>query len=106
MKIRYTYEDIIDYFYKKFDYLKDTKDLNKDIGSVKYLLNKYSRHTFIEPVDFLMFLISEAYDDYKNNVIYYDKILDIDALQAKIITKLKAKVDNATAERKNIIIWR
>lgn len=108
MKIKYTYEDVLNYFYNKnnFYYLKDTMDLNKDIGSIKYLLNKYSKHDFIEPIDFLMFTIDEAVYDYKNNFIYYDKILDIDSIQHKVLDKLKRKVNAAKAEKKNKIVWR
>ena len=108
MKIKYTYEDILNYFYSKnnFYYLKDTVDLNKDIGSIKYLLNKYAKHDFIEPIDFLMFTIDEAVYDYKNNFVYYDKILDIDSVQHKVLDKLTRKVSAAKAEKRNKIVWR
>ena len=51
-----------------------------------------------------MFTIDEAVYDYKNNFVYYDKILDIDSVQHKVLDKLTRKVSAAKAEKRNKIV--
>ena len=53
-----------------------------------------------------MFTIDEAVYDYKNNFVYYDKILDIDSVQHNVLDILTRKVSAAKAEKRNKIVWR
>ena len=47
MKIRYTMDDLIRYFYKTLRVNAELADKKKDEGSFNYLLNKYSRLGFL-----------------------------------------------------------
>ena len=102
MIIKYTVKDLINYFYKHFP--MDTKliDEKKDIGSMEYLLNKYKNLDFIEPVDFVLYLIDEAV----NNGMEHIEIIDLKRFEKETYEYLKNKTMNAAVEKMNKIIWR
>ena len=106
MKIRYTPNDILNYIYSNLKDLEKYSDFKKDIGAVNYLLGKYKKYDFMEPVDFLLFLIDEAYYQYRNVNAKFTDILEIDSFKINVIDKLDNKVKSAEAEHKNKIIWR
>ena len=102
MKIKYTVKDLIKYYYKNFP--MDTKliDEKKDIGSMEYLLNKYKNLDFVEPVDFVLYLIDEAV----NNGMEHIEIIDLKRFEKETYEYLKNKTMNAAVEKMNKIIWR
>jgi hypothetical protein len=102
MKIKYTINNLIDYFYKTFPKNMNLVDDKKDVGSMNYLLNKYRKITFIETIDFILYLIDEA----KNDEYVCNDILDVQRYEEKTFKYLENKVNNAMVEKKNIIIWR
>ena len=102
MKIIYAIEDLINYYYSKFPENSEWKSENKDIGAINYLLNKYKRLKYISEVDFILFLIDYASYDEKR----ISNIIDLERYEHEVGKVLKAKVNNATTEKSNVIVWR
>lgn len=102
MKIQYSIQDLIGYYYKKFPRDSRLIDDKKDIGTMEYLLNKYKNIKIIEPVDFVLFLIDEAV----NSECDYIEMIDLKRFEAQTLEYLKHKTMNAAVEKVNKIIWR
>lgn len=102
MKIRYNEQDILNYFSKTFSINDEWINKDKEIGSIKYLLNKYTMFSFIEPVDFILLLID--YVKSKERKIY--KLYDICDFEIEFALILEIDVKNSILKNKNTIVWR
>ena len=85
IKISYTKQDVLNYFYHKAN-SKIIKDINRDLGSLDYLLSRY-KHQLMNSLDIILYLIDDhafeansllALSNYEVNTlektenIYYD----------------------------------
>lgn len=102
MKIKYTVDDLIKYYYKRFPMDSALIDSKKDKGSMEYLLNKYKTVAFVEPLDFVLFLIDEAV----NQGMECSEIIELKRFEKETFEYLKNKSLNAAVEKMNKIIWR
>lgn len=102
IKIRYTLDDVLDYFIKSTGVRADWVSRDKEIGSIKYLLKEYKKFKFIEPLDFLLHLIDYCVSD--NMEI--STIYDLRHKEIELAEALEVDIANATARGKNTIIWR
>lgn len=96
IRISFTEKDIVDYFYKKSEKDIMLRDENKDIGAVRYLLNKYSILEDISSIDFILTLIDFMQKDRINEIV---QLADY---ENEVLSYLRRKVKNS----KNKIIWR
>lgn len=105
MKIRYTMDDLIRYFYRTLRINSELADRKKDEGSFNYLLNKYDKLEFCEAIDFVLALI-----DYNRptNISAFpvQSILDITQSQQDVYDLFKRKTAEASLQKANRIIWR
>ena len=102
MKIKYTVDDLIDYFYNTLGVPLEFKDKKKDGGAINYLLSKYSNFTFIEPIDFVLALIERD----KSENLKVNNILDLTKHEQEVYNQLQALTANAKIAKANIIRWR
>lgn len=102
MKIKYSVNDLIKYFYRKFPIDNNLIDNKKDKGSMEYLINKYKNIDFIQPVDFVLYLIDEAV----NSEMECVEIIELKKFEKATFEYLKSKTLNAAVEKMNEIIWR
>ena len=102
IKIHFSIDDLINYYHKKFPIDLALHDKKKDIGSMEYLLKKYKDIDFIEPVDFILYLIDEAANQSEDSL---EKI-ELKKYEKEAFEYLKHKTINAKAENVNKIIWR
>lgn len=102
IKVRYTLEDILNYFIKITNINKLWIATEKELGCIKYLLKEYKKFTFIEPIDFLLHLIDYAVSC--NNDI--KEIYDIRQYELELAELLEIDIKNAIANNKDKIIWR
>lgn len=105
MKIKYTMDDLIDYFYEVLKIDKDLCDYKKDGGSFNYLLNKYKKITFCEPIDFVLALI-DSHKPENNQHFSVQNVLDIQEKEAEVYDMMKRKTLEASLHKANRIIWR
>lgn len=57
IKISYTKQNVLNYFYRKAN-SKIIKDMNRDLGSLDYLLSRY-KHQFMNSLDVILYLIDD-----------------------------------------------
>ena len=105
MRIRFTMDDLIDYFYNTTMVSKDLMDRKRDAGSLKYLLNKYSKLGFVQALDVVLSLIDAVASD-KNQITPVTSILDIASYEADVHERLKTMTAQARLYRADRIIWR
>lgn len=102
MKIFYSEEDILNYYVKTFNLREEWTSKDKEIGSIKYLLNKYKMFSFVEPVDFMLHLI-----DYVKSVgVKPNSIYDLCDYEIELAEYLEKDIKNAVLHNKNTIVWR
>lgn len=102
MKMSYSEEDILNYYVKVFNLREEWTSKDKEIGSIKYLLNKYKMFSFIEPVDFMLHLI-----DYVKSIgVKPSSIYDLCDYEIELAEYLEKDVKNAVLSNKNKIVWR
>lgn len=102
MKIFYSEESILDYYIKTFNLREEWISKDKEIGSIKYLLNKYKMFNFLEPIDFMLHLI----DYVKSLDIKPTSIYDLCNYELELAEYLEKDIKNAVLNKKNKIIWR
>jgi hypothetical protein len=105
MRIRFTIDQLVDYFYDTLMISKDLVDRKRDAGSFKYLLGKYSKLGFVQPLDFVLSLIDAVNAD-KNQIAPVTNVLDIARYEADVHDRLKRMTAQATLYKTNRIIWR
>ena len=102
MKIKYTSEDILKYFIKRFNIREEWINKEKEIGSINFLLTAYKKYSFIEPVDYILHLIDYvAALSIKVNTIY-----DLRTYENELAEYLECDIENAKSSHKNKVIWR
>jgi len=57
IKISYTKQNVLNYFYRKAN-SKIIKDMNRDLGSLDYLLSRY-KHQLMNSLDIILYLIDD-----------------------------------------------
>lgn len=57
IKISYTKQNVLNYFYRKTN-SKIIKDMNRDLGSLDYLLSRY-KHQLMNSLDVILYLIDD-----------------------------------------------
>jgi len=105
MRIRFTMDQLVDYFYDTSMISKDLVDRKRDTGSFNYLLNKYSKLGFVRSLDFVLSLIDAINAD-KNQVAPVTNVLDIARYESEVHEKLKRMTAQAELYKTNRIIWR
>lgn len=103
MKIKFTMDDLITYFYRELNINHELIDIAKDKGSFNFLINKYRKFDFIEPIDFILSLIDYAKSSENMRV---RSVLQIGEYESEVYDMLQAKVEQAKLEKANIIVWR
>lgn len=98
-------DDLIDYFYNTTMVSKDLMDRKRDAGSLKYLLNKYSKLGFVQALDVVLSLIDAVASD-KHQITPVANILDIANYEADVHERLKTMTAQARLYRADRIIWR
>ena len=102
IKLRYTLEDVLDYFIKATNARAEWIARDKEIGSIKYLLKEYKKFSFIEPIDFILHLIDYCVSSSDEiNTIY-----DLRHREIELAEALEIDIANATARGKHLTIWR
>lgn len=104
MKIKYTLEDLLNYYYKTFSIELALRDRKKDSGAIQYLLNRYSAIDFIEPLDFILHSIDYIKNLSEDNMI--TNILEINKCEQEVFSMLQCKTAQAKLSKADKIVWR
>lgn len=103
MKINYKIEDALNYFISSNKVKKEWINTNKELGSIKHLLNTYKKYDFIEPIDFFLHLCDYA-SSVENSKV--NEVYELSKYESELAQYLESDVNNAKLKNKNKIIWR
>ena len=103
MKIRFTLDDLVEYFYRRADIPPELRNYNKDRGALKNMLERYSRIDFAEPLDFVLTLIDIGAED---EYAFLTSPFDTTEYAKQAYDLLKARAQEAELAGANKIIWR
>lgn len=98
MKINFTLDDLLNYYYTNIRVPVELRDYNKDIGALKFLLNKYNKMQ-VESIDFVLCLI----DINKENENFTSSVLNLDKYNTQALDKINNIVANTKSKE---IVWR
>lgn len=103
MIIRYTITDVLNYFYTKLSYInRKLVDEKTDRKTVEFLIKKYSRIDYVEPLDIILCSID-------NHLIQRDdccRLIDITNTNLYIVNQLIDEMQELEAKGLRRIIWR
>lgn len=102
MKIKYTMNDLLTYYYNSLCIPIELRDDKKDTGAFKHLLDKYKKMK-VKPLDFVLTLIDFASRNEDEKIV---NVLDLGKYEAEVFNHYEAVIPMATYERVNRIIWR
>ncbi len=102
MKIIYTMDELLNYYYKKANIFMEIRDHKKDRGALNHLLKKYEKITSIEAIDFVLTMI----DICNNEEIQINEVFDIEQKKGEAFNMIKQRQNEARAKGLNKIIWR
>lgn len=105
MKIKYTYEDVLQYYYRVSE--KDIKlaDQSRELGQIKFLYKKYlnyENHIHISAIDILLYTIDAMCNNAQEN---YD-LFNTTRFEYETLIYLQTIAKQSTADKNNKIIWR
>lgn len=98
MKIMFTMDDLIQYFYQKTLIPVELRNRKSEEASFKYLLEKY-KIMKAEPIDFILFLI----DSVKNEDSIY-KVFDLQKYEPDVYKMFERLSSDKTIKKE--IVWR
>lgn len=102
IRIRFTLKHLLEYFIRRTRVDEVLVDEQRDIGSLKYLLQKYSKISVVRPLDFVLMLVDEAAEAH----LQLNGIFDIQSNEAVVLERIKRMTAEAGINGSNRIIWR
>lgn len=103
IKIRFTIEDLLDYYYEKCKVAISFRDNKKDKGALLHLIKKYNNHNSISGIDYVIALIELA----SKNIDYiYTNVFDLQQYEKEVIEYFNNIYEQSMYEKTNMIIWR
>lgn len=98
MKIMFTMDDLIEYFYQKTLIPVELRNRKNEEASFKYLLDKY-KVMKTEPIDFILFLIDSVKEE---DSIY--KVFDLQKYEPDVFNLFERLTNDKTVKKE--IVWR
>lgn len=105
MRIRYTEQDLLDYFYRRISKQDFAVcDPKKDGKTVSYILKRLEPIEYVEPVDLFLCLIDDFTNSLENTI--NDGVIDVLRSLATVIPQYQTDYKNAAAAGKTKPRWR
>lgn len=105
MVIRFSIEDLADYFYEKVKMPAELIDKKRDQGALNHLLNRYQKMKFVSSVDFVLSLIDYAAEKTKEGYKIMD-VFSVKSWEGDVHEKLSKQEKEASVRKRNRIVWR
>lgn len=104
MKINFTMDDLLTYYYDKCRIPQGLRDNKKNIGAFRHLIKKYDAFNNVPGLDYVLALIDKASKDINKDL--FTNIFDIENYNKEVIEEFTAMYEQAVFEKTNIIVWR
>lgn len=104
MKINFTIDDLLIYYYDKCRVPQGLKDDKKNAGAFKHLIKKYDAFNNVPGLDYVLALIDKASKDVDKN--FFTDVFEIENYNKEVIEEFTAMYEQAVFEKTNVIVWR
>lgn len=102
-KIRYTAEDVVDYFYRKLSATNLLMtEYKTDIKTVYYLVRKFNKIDYVQPVDLILYAIDEQVKQEPDTY----KLIDITKNLPILSKQMQSEILELKAKNKAKNVWR
>lgn len=103
MKIRYTRQNLLDYFYNRLKSInRQLVDKKTDLKAIDFLMNKYSSLDYIEPLDVILCSIDNHLEQRDDTY----RLIDITKTNLNIINQLMNEMMELESKDLRKIVWR
>lgn len=103
MKIKFSLEDLLNYYYDKTLVPIGLRDKDKDLGSLKHLLNKYSKIDGVESIDIILSMIDRASEDIEKQIY---GVFELESYIREVFEYYNELIPMARYSKTNQIVWR
>lgn len=104
MKIKFTMNNLLEYYYDKCRVPQGLQDDKKNAGALNHLIKKYNAFNNIPGIDYVIALINKASSDIDRN--FTSEVFEIEDYNKEVIEEFEAVYNQATFEKTNVIVWR
>ena len=104
MKINFTIDDLLIYYYDKCRVPQGLTDDKKNAGALNHLIKKYEKFNNIPGLDYVIALIDKANKDIDKN--FFADVFEIENYNKEVIEEFTAMYEQAVFEKTNVIVWR
>lgn len=104
MKIKFTMNELLDYYYDKCRVPNALQDEKKDSGAFNHLIKKYNAFKKLPGIDYVIALINKASEDIEKDFIC--EVFDLDNYKEEVIIEFDGIYEQSTFEKVNQIVWR
>lgn len=104
IKIRFTVENLLQYFYRKASNYHMIKDSKRDCAQLMHMLNRYKKIEDIQGLDLLLFMIDEA--AYRHIIITEPFDIKTSEVEVFTLTKLRNVINNRRKKKHDKIKYR
>lgn len=104
MKINFTMDDLLIYYYDKCRVPQGLRDDKKNSGALNHLIKKYEKFNNIPGLDYVIALIDKANKDIDKN--FFSDVFEIENYNKEVIEEFTAMYEQAVFEKTNVIVWR
>ena len=102
-KIRYTAEDVVDYFYRKLSATSLLMtEYKTDIKTVYYLIRKFDKLDYVQPIDLILYAIDEQVKQEPDTY----KLIDITKNALALGKQMQSEIMELRSQNKARNVWR
>lgn len=104
MKINFTMDNLLEYYYDKCRVPQGLQDDKKNAGALNHLIKKYNAFNNVPGIDYVIALINKTANDIDKS--FTSEVFEIEDYNKEVIEEFEAIYNQATFEKTNVIIWR
>lgn len=104
MKIKFTIENLLEYYYDKCRVPQGLRDDKKNAGALKHLIKKYNAFKNIPGIDYVVALINKTSNNVDKNFV--SDVFEIEECNKEVIEEFESIYNQSYFEKTNNIVWR
>lgn len=104
MKIKFTMNDLLFFFYDKCRVPQGLQDDKKNAGAFNHLIKKYEAFSKVPGIDYVIALINKASADIDKNFVA--NVFEIEEYNKEVIEHFQMVSEESDFDKSNVIVWR
>ena len=104
MKINFTMNDLLSFYYDKCRVPNGLQNDKKDAGAFNHLIKKYEVFSTVPGIDYVIALINKAGSDIDKNFV--SNVFEIEEYNKEVIEHFQKVSEESSFDKNNVIAWR